>query len=361
MNINLEKNPILTFYAASIAVFLKGKAQNRQLQFSLDLKLRAAEIAKTAFDHIAKVREDRGLSFCEKDVGKTGLIGLQTSIITTNRGYLRGKRATLNPNYAALIIDWLLQLKLRPGDQVALAITGSCPALNICVYAALGAMQIKPTIIASIGSSNWGANDPKFCWLDMEKSLFDAKLVPFRAHLYSIGGNGDCGGNLTKEGADWALFKIKDSNLPFLECDSSAKSVQMRMDFYQSFFGDKKIKLFINVGGGVASVSRREKKLLKPGLNFKPAHAEKELSDSVMQRLSAQNIPSIHLNNVTGLADKYRFGLSEDGKAAPVGEGTLFEPHKRKRWRSFAISALVLLSLAHLGTGIGHLVADSAK
>ncbi len=350
VNIKFEKNTHLIFCAALFAAFVKYNAQDQKLHSSLDLKLRAAEIAKRAFDHIANEREKLGLSFCEKDIGKTGLIGLHKSIITTNRGCLKGKKATLNPNFAALIIDWLLQIKMRSCDQVALAITGSCPALNICVYAALSAMQIKPAIIASLTSSNWGANDPKFCWLDMEKSLFDAKLIPFRAQLYSVGGYGDCGLNLTKKGADWALNKIKCSDRPLLECKNSAQSIQMRMDFYQSFFDSKRIDLYINVGGGIASVSRREKRVLAPGLNLQRARAEKELFDSVMQRFGANNIPSIHLSNVTDLAIKYRLGKVEDGKTAPIGEGTIFELPKKKRVTCFIIKALALLSSAHAGS-----------
>lgn len=349
MNIDFKDMSVHTFTAATLAAFAMCVASDHKLQSSLNLKFRAAEMAKRAFDHIAKARAEQGLAFCERDIGKTGLIGLQTSIITTNRGYLRGKRAALNPNYAALVIDWLEQLKIGPGDRVAVAITGSHPALNICVYAALSAMRIEPAIIASLGSSNWGANDPRFCWLDMEKSLFDANIIPFRAHLYSVGGNGDCGKNLTEEGRNWASNKIMNSDRSHLLCENSAQSVQKRLAFYQEFFNNKKINLYINLGGGVASVSRREKKLLSPGLNLKPAHAEKELSDSVMQRLGAENTPSIHLNNVTDLAAKYGFGLAEDGKIAPVGEGSIFELPKTKKFKSWAISAVALLSLAHAG------------
>lgn len=286
-----------------------------------DLKIRAAQAASRALSSIAIARQKANLPFSPDDVGKTGLIGLSDSPITTNLGTLRQKRATLNPNYAALIVHWLFQLAIKPGDKVALSITGSCPALNICLYSALSTMRIDPIIISSVGSSHYGANDPNFCWLDMEKSLFEVDLISFRSHLVSIGGNGDCGKNLCKEGADWSAAKIKSMGLVFLLCTSTAESIDQRMLFYENSSKGHPIKAYINVGGGVASVSRREKKLLLPGLNLKSAQATRKLSDSVMQRFGQKEVPLIHLNSVLALAEQHQFSKVEDGCIADIYKG----------------------------------------
>ena len=60
---------------------------------------------------------------------------------------------------------------MKEGDPVAVSFSGSFPALNIAVYAAIRTLNLKPTIISSVSGSQWGANDPAFLWIDMEHFL----------------------------------------------------------------------------------------------------------------------------------------------------------------------------------------------
>ena len=55
--------------------------------------------------------------------------------------------------------------------QCKAGIVGSFPALNVSLLAACEQMQLRALPITSVGSSMWGANDPAFTWLDMEKLL----------------------------------------------------------------------------------------------------------------------------------------------------------------------------------------------
>src|SRR5690625_5810483 len=95
---------------------------------------------------------------------RSGLIGLPTSSITSNSGSLDAKQATINPNWAAVVIRLLAEADVKPGDQVAVAVSGSFPALNLAVYTALEAMDITPLILVSGSGSQWGANVPGFAW-----------------------------------------------------------------------------------------------------------------------------------------------------------------------------------------------------
>src|SRR5210317_1920655 len=94
----------------------------------------------------------------------------------------------------------LKEVRLKENDVVAVAFTGSFPGLNIAVLAALQTLNLYPLIITSIGASNWGANDPYFTWLDMERELYNAQIFKYRSIAASIGGGLDRGRGLSPEG-----------------------------------------------------------------------------------------------------------------------------------------------------------------
>jgi poly-gamma-glutamate system protein len=109
------------------------------------------------------------------DPNETALIGQDITPITTDRGYIEAKLTSTNPNFAAVVVDMLKESELEKNDVVAVAFTGSFPGLNIAVHSALQTLKLKPIIITSVGASNWGANDPYYTWLDMEKSYTSAE------------------------------------------------------------------------------------------------------------------------------------------------------------------------------------------
>ncbi|MCP3912836.1 MAG: poly-gamma-glutamate system protein, partial [Actinomycetia bacterium] len=135
-------------------------------QRDYDIKLAAAQKAAEAF---AAVRRHRLMEGAELDLvndpAGTGLIGPEFSLITNAQGVLESKLTTLNPNWAGVMVDYLRRAGLEPGDPVALAMSGSFPGMNICVYAAIEAMELSSVVVTSVGASMWGANDPEFTWL----------------------------------------------------------------------------------------------------------------------------------------------------------------------------------------------------
>lgn len=335
---------ILVAIFAIFGLFFVQSASIKPGNQSLKVKLRASQLASQSFKFLASERAARGLPFYETDRGKTGLIGPKISSITSDRGYLRAKIASLNPNFAALIVDWLEQIEVKQGDVVAVALSGSFPALNICVFSALRAMNLKPMIITSATGSNWGANDPDFCWLDMEQSLYEAKLLPFRSHLVSLGGDGDCGRGLTKEGLDCLENKICASGLTQLRCENTRESVAKRLAFYKQNSQPRPIKAYINVGGGIASVSQREKHLFRPGLNRSTPPIEMPLPDSIMMRYSREKIPLIHLVMVRQLAQQYQLRMPVDGVPSAVGVCSVYNrAHPRYSFQSAMVVLLGLL------------------
>jgi poly-gamma-glutamate system protein len=170
-------------------------------QWDFDLKLEAATRAERAF---AAVREHRGLEGASLDMvndpAGTGLIGPEISMITNATGDLDAKLTSLNPNFAAVLVQYFRQAGLSPGDPVAAAVSGSFPGMNICLYAAMEAMELRPVVITSVGASNWGANSPEFTWLDMETLFFEKGIFHTRSQAATFGGGNDMGRGMSPAG-----------------------------------------------------------------------------------------------------------------------------------------------------------------
>ncbi|MBM4372681.1 MAG: poly-gamma-glutamate system protein, partial [Deltaproteobacteria bacterium] len=128
------------------------KLETRQPRYAE--KMRAAKYAQAAFDTIKAERLNRGhILDSASDPLSTGLIGLPMSEVTSNSGHLGAKRTSINPNFAAVVVHLLDRAGVEPGDHVAVGLSGSFPALNIAVLAALEALEVQPVIISSASAS----------------------------------------------------------------------------------------------------------------------------------------------------------------------------------------------------------------
>ncbi|MCL4748442.1 MAG: poly-gamma-glutamate system protein [Burkholderiaceae bacterium] len=314
-------------------------------------KLAAAELAAKCMEHLRQVRLDRELEIDpENDPAESGLIGLAMSSATSTYGMLRAKQLSVNPNFAAAIVEMLMQIGVQPGDTVAIGYSGSFPAINVCVVAALETLKLKPIGISSAAASQWGANLPDFLWLDMERSLNDAELISFRSSAASLGGVEDRGLGMDTDTLDALMAGIERAELPLVtppDTDETfTQSVQRRMDLYSKKAAGARIKAYINVGGGTTSVGKSlGKHLIHSGPNYTLPKAARDI-DSVMTRFLARDIPVIHLVRVEELAERY--GLSVDAERTQVpepGEGLVFFRRQYNTYYVLAVLAIILGSL----------------
>ncbi|QQR89777.1 MAG: poly-gamma-glutamate system protein [Myxococcales bacterium] len=111
------------------------------------LKIHAARLTKQAFDAILDERKTRRLPVqTYNDPAGSGLIGDLMSEATTNYGSLSSKRTSVNPNFAAVMVHYLRDLGVRPGDVVAVGYSGSFPAINIATLAAIQTLKLNPLL-----------------------------------------------------------------------------------------------------------------------------------------------------------------------------------------------------------------------
>lgn len=319
--------------------------RTRDYASNYEEKLAAARLAGRAMEVIAQERVARGYEIdLSLDPTGSGLLGAEITPITSIAGSLKAKRTSINPNFAAVVVDMLRRAGVQEGDQIAVGYTGSMPAMNVALCAAIETLKLKPIVIASAASSQYGANLPNFLWLDMERLLHDKGLISFRSKAASIGGYEDRGLGMSASSRAWVRDVIARNGLELLEADSYAASLAQRMEIYRQQAGDQPIKAYINVGGGTVSTGRAlGRKLFAPGLNTAlPPQAERV--DSVMTRFVRQGVPVVHLVEITSLARQYGFPLPPESPPE-IGSGSIYAQHAYNRWLAGVVLAMIVAAV----------------
>ncbi|MFN3235341.1 MAG: poly-gamma-glutamate system protein [Gammaproteobacteria bacterium] len=319
-------------------------------------KLAAAELASEAMQAIKKERLRLGYKINrEDDPQNSGLVGAYTTVITSDHGKIRSKRATINPNIAALVVGWMKDAGLKKGDVVAVGMTGSFPALDICVLAAIKTLKLKPLIILSAGASTWGANLPRFNWVDMQHYLYKENIIPYQPIAASIGGQQDRGKNMPEEGIKILKRSIEKYGITFIDSEDTEDAIAKRVDLYKEFSKNKPIVMYINVGGGVASIGLHRskdqivkndtvaRKRLDSGL-IMALPIDVANIDSVTVGFLKEGIPVINLHEFDKIATTYNL------PAAPlvmpiVGSGLIFYHQQYNKWLATGVLVIVLLML----------------
>lgn len=304
-------------------------------------KLQAARVMLLAMNAIKAEEQSMGFTIDKvNDPNQTGMIGQEYTLITTDRGDLSAKLIALNPNFAAAVVEMLVKARLKKGDVVAIGLTGSFPGMNIAVLSAVEALELKPVVITSLGSSSWGANDPRMTWLDMERVLNQKGILRAHSVAASIGGGKDVGRGLSPEGRDLILQAIRRNGARLIDDELLEDNIQSRIRIF-----DKagKVDCYVNVGGGVASLgSSINGELFPSGLSTN-AGFHNFPTKGVMILMAQRGIPVIHLLSISEIAS--RFGLPSDpSQTQELGQGPVYfsERYDRTRLSLIAIGMIII-------------------
>lgn len=317
-------------------------------------KTRAAELARQAFDVIKGAKAERGVHPDPvTDPASTGMIGVALSPVTSNTGYLSAKQASVNPNFAAVVVHWLRQADVREGDVVAIGASGSFPALNVAAFAAVQTLRLEPIVVASTSASQFGANDVELLWVDMERVLVERGVFKFRSVAASPGGIDDRGFGISAEGRRLLELAVQRNGLEVVAPESLQAAIDERMRIYAREARGRPVKAYINIGGGSASVGTHVgKKLFPPGLNrYTPRGADQV--DSVMLRFAQQGVAVIHITQIEELVD--RFDLDATATEMPrIGASNVFVREGYNPWLAaggIVVILGVMLALLRLDVG----------
>ncbi|MBP2625845.1 MAG: hypothetical protein H6Q68_556 [Firmicutes bacterium] len=241
------------------------------------------------------------------------LIGEEYTPITTTLGAHDAKILSTNPDFAAVAVDMLHSAGVHAGDNVAVNMSSSFPALNIAVIAAIDAIGAKPVIVSSVGASTWGANRPDFTWLDMEKMLIDEGVWSWRSSAVGRGGGEDQGNGLTAEGLAMIDVAIERSGVPLIGGSTLADAIQRRIELYKTKNNGSLPKVLVNVGGShVIFGEHGHDALLRQGLTqgYQPYHP---ITGGLAAEFINSNRGVIHFININRLAAHYDIHSGEVG------------------------------------------------
>ncbi|MBI3016322.1 MAG: poly-gamma-glutamate system protein [Candidatus Tectomicrobia bacterium] len=291
----------------------------------------AARLAKRAMEILKEESVKRGIAIDHgTDPNETGLIGAEYSDLTTTLGSLESKRTSTNPNFAGIVVEMLHRAGAKQGEQVAVSLSGSFPALNVAVFSALQVLKLRPILISSVGASAYGANDPEWTWLDMERSLREREVFPYASRAASLGGIAEGGGGLGEHGILMGLAAIHRNGVRHLDERGSAtlgNDIKIHVSLYESELGREKLAAFINVGGSLTSLGEcRDAGSLPVGLVLKLPRSTCP-GRGLISQMAEKGVPVIHLLNIRRIATRY--GLPVDPiPLPPVPDGKAMRPGK---------------------------------
>ncbi len=334
-----------------LALILYVISQSTYTTVQDPVKIAAAERMQKCMNVLKDEVVDLGYSIDENnDPNLTGLIGVMrdSSSITTSYGGLSQRLTALNPNMAAMMVEFLREAKVDSLDLVAVGLTGANPGANLALYAAMETMKLRPVIITSVGSAEFGANRDDFTWLDMERVLYGKGLISFRSRLASLGGYKDRGGGVGSNGRKLIREAIRRNGLNPNELlvlkDSETTVAQQRWSAYQRFLpAREKYAAYINIGGGYGSVGSLENaKIVPNGANA--SLIKLEFDDPGVMMKFAETMPVVHLYDIVKLAERYNMPV--DPEPLPeVGTGSVFESKRRNVTVAAIALAIILLAL----------------
>ncbi|HEY8496262.1 MAG TPA: poly-gamma-glutamate system protein [Limnochordales bacterium] len=280
----------------------------------------AQEIMLRGMRAIAAAREAAGFPIDRRiDPNGTGLIGVEWSIITTTLGNLEAKRTATHPAWAGVVVRWMREAGVEPGDTVWAAFSGSFPGLNLAVLAAAEAMGVRLLAVSSLGASTWGANLPGFTWAAMEAVLREQGIVGSGSVAVTLGGDEDRGiGLLFDEGLDALRAAAQASGLPFLEPESLEHAVALRLQVLEAESGGRPPALFINVGGSHASLGSCPDSERWPAGLTREARPCPGGVPGMLHVMSQRGVPVLHLLNVRELAVLNGIPIDARFEVAPV-------------------------------------------
>ncbi|TES92546.1 MAG: poly-gamma-glutamate system protein [Candidatus Cloacimonadota bacterium] len=308
-------------------------------------KMAAAELAALAMKTLKEEVLRRHIPLDSiNDPNGTYLVGNRFSIITANQNSHTDVLTTLNPNFAAGILELFKKLKLTDGDIIAINTTGSFPGLNIALLSACEIIGLKPVITTAVSSASYGANIPEFTYLDMETFLQKEGIFHNRTYAASLGGERDNGEGISPAGRELLMEAIKRNNVKLINRGSLADNIEERYEIFESFLKDNKkgLKVFIDVGGTITGFAQSViDTLVKPGINIYPEYQSFSNYGLVHQMLE-ERIPFIFLGDIQNLAMSLRLSVSPIPQPLP-GEDPLFYEER------YSVKLAVLFLVCLLG------------
>ena len=304
----------------------------------------AAKAMNNAIEEISTYKKNNNIPAAPMtNPTNNGFIGIEFSPITTTLGNLEAKQTSTNPDFAALLVHWLIQLKLSPGQKAIIHASGSFPALSIASIVACETIGIEPIICSSGGASSFGANIPQFTYWDMENYLCKKGIIKHRTQYATPGGNHDDGSSFWEGGMEIIQEAAIRNKHELIIPNSLEDAIERKWDFSQKF---KPVGVFINIGGNQAAMGNNHCSLSIPnGLILTPLNCW-ESNKGLIHLFNQDNVPVIHFLNIRDIA--LQNGIALAPSIPPkIGQSPLYYSEKKPLWLPIISFVLILATLMY--------------
>ncbi len=289
---------LFLFFALSVNAFT---AEFTEEQIS-EMAANAEKTVREAFDFLWEYRLKYDMADTLRDPGKTGVIGIEYSPITTTNGYVDSKILSTQPGWASWIVRDLARRGIWPRADIAVSFSGSFPAINIAVLAALQELNCDVKGVCSVGASSWGANEPGMTYPEMERLLREEGIFQIGCSAVTLGGTSDKGAEFDDYAMKIAMEAVKRSRLPFQKPINLRDAIKKRMIFY----GDPaEYACFINVGGGHPTMGGgAHLRFDHGGWYYEPLRLKGD-PNGVLDRFLDKEVPVLNFLYLEELNEKY--------------------------------------------------------
>ncbi|MCE1158120.1 MAG: poly-gamma-glutamate system protein [Spirochaetia bacterium] len=308
---------LLFFVITALLVIIAAKLQlpyGFKAEVPEDISQAAAQAGRTmerAIETIKKAKTDAGIPIMP---GTRGVIGEEYNFLTTTLGSLSAKKSAENPAWASTLVRELWRFGLKKGDLLALGMSGSFPGLNIALISAAQALELEVLAVSSVTASSYGANQEGFTWPEMEYLLDRVGLLSSVSLGVSLGGSDDAGIDLQPEGRQSAERIARNSSAALgarlIGTKGFRESVEERLALYKSGAKNRRISLYVNIGGTQASMGEGGAVLELSSGFIAPRSFDLGADRGVMARMMEEGVPVLSLLNVKDLG--LRWGIPID-------------------------------------------------
>lgn len=255
------------------------------------------------------------------DIEETGLVGIAWSPTTTTPGELAAKQLAARAGWVAVFRGWYRDAGLRPGDAVAINTSGSFPGLFLAARIAAESMHLRARAVASLTSSNYGANVPGFDLMTMDDVMtHGAGLAPIVVGV-TPGGDGDAARGM--EDADREALRAR---LRVLAAGSAKVGAlwPATLDESASFRrrllldADPPPRLFVSIGGHVTALGVGDSALILPPGMIRPGDVAASRAGGLAREALDRGVPVVKVLGLRELDAALGVAQHAEGVAQPA-------------------------------------------
>jgi poly-gamma-glutamate system protein len=327
-----------------ILTFLNQLSVQKEPRQEYQQMVSAVETVHKATREVQAYRNELGIPFDPGiDPRNSGFIGIEFSPITTTLGNIQAKLTSTNPDFAALLVYWLHQLKLNSEQRAIIHASGSFPALSIAAIIACETIGIEPIICSSAGASSFGANIPQLTYWDIENYLWQKGIIKHRTQYATPGGDHDNGSSLWEGGMQIVQDAATRNNNHLIISSSLEDAIIRKWNFFQKF---RPFAVFINIGGNQTALGNNTCSLNIPTGLIQSSLPCTDSNAGLIQLFCQEKIPIIHLLNIRNIAVQNGLALSPHFFLQP-GQAPLYYSIQRPLWLPILSFLIILGSLIY--------------